>query len=289
MKRHVRVIAGLGVLSIVLMHMMACSPAGAVVAEEGQRPVSLSEPAESGPPAADTAPSCANPTPQTAAGCAALAEKILASTVRLVFHGPGDFGHATVVGGRYLVTHNHYSVSGEILSRGGDGLITAMSVLRASGDVILLNVPPVCFKVVQIAPEALVLDFGAYGGVGFFDKVGVPSAPTGQLSELNVHLGSEVAQIDWDLTSTRVVWTTVTALRAAEATPYLELDSFVEHGASGGGVFYNGVHIANNWSRNTRSLISTGEVLRQYSVAALNDESIVRLGEGTPDVALAGQ
>ena len=54
MKRHVRVIAGLGVLSIVLMHMMACSPAGSVVAEEGQRPVGLSEPAESGPTAAET-------------------------------------------------------------------------------------------------------------------------------------------------------------------------------------------------------------------------------------------
>ena len=112
MKRRVRVIGGLGVLSIVLMHMMACSPAGAVVAEEGHRPVSLGEPTESAPPAADTAPSCANPTPQTAAGCAALAEKILAATVRLEFYGCGGIGHGTIYGGRYLITDKHYPVSG---------------------------------------------------------------------------------------------------------------------------------------------------------------------------------
>ena len=288
MKRRVRVIGGLGVLSIVLMHMMACSPAGAVVAEEGHRPVSLGEPTESAPPAADTAPSCANPTPQTAAGCAALAEKILAATVRLEFYGCGGIGHGTIYGGRYLITHNHYPVSGEALSRGGDGLVSAVSVYKANGDVILLEAPLSYFSVVLIAPEALVLDFREYGGVGFFDSVGVPSAESGLLTGLSIQSGSEVAQIDWDMTTARVIWTRVTAIHVTDATPSLELDSYVEQGASGGGVFYNGIHIANNWSRNTDCVAATGEVLRQYSLAALNSGSIVALG-GASDVALAGQ
>lgn len=289
MKRHVRVIAGLGVLSIVLMHMMACSPAGAVVAEEGQRPVSLGEPAESTPPAADTVPSCANPTPQTAAGCAALAEKILASTVRLVLHGPGGgVGHATVIGGRYLVTHNHFPVSGEALSHGGEGLVTTVSVFRANDDIVLLNAPLTLFSVTYIAPEALVLDFHEYNGDGFFKKAGIQSVKPGRWSSLNLRPGTEVAQVDGDLNATRLVWTKVTAVSMTEPTPYLELDSFVEHGASGGGVFYNGVHIANNWSRNTDFVAATGEVVRQYSLAALNSGSIVALG-GAADIALAGQ
>lgn len=287
MKRHVRIIAGLGVFSIVLVNMMACSPARAVVAEEGQLPVDLGGPAESAPPEADTAPSCANPTPQTAAGCAALAEKILAATVRLEFHGPGGgIGHATVIGGRYLVTHNHYPVSGQALSRGGDGLISAVSVLKANGDVILLKAPLSYFSVVLLTPEALVLDFHEYGGVGFFDKLGVASADPGRMTDLNLQPGSEVAQIDWDLTATRLVWVQVTAVHGTDGAPHVELDSYVEQGASGGGVFYNGIHVANNWSHNTEFDVATGKVLRQYSVAALNGEGIVGLGEGTPDVAL---
>lgn len=273
MLRYGWAIAGLGGLGFLLLTVVACAPFPAAPAVGEQTAA---------------AASCAHPTPEKAAECAALAEKILASTVRLEFHGPGGGGgHATVIGGRYLVTHNHYPVSWEALSRGEEGLDMTVSVSRANGDVVLLNAPLTLLSVTYIASEAVVLDFHEYRGDGFFEKAGIPSVEPGRWSSLNLQPGTEVAQVDGDLTATRLVWTKVAAVRAAEATPYLELDSFVEHGASGGGVFYNGVHIANNWSRNTRSLISTGEVLRQYSVAALDDESIVRLGEGTPDVALA--
>ena len=62
----------------------------------------------------------------------------------------------------------------------------------------------------------------------------------------------------------------MTAVQAEAATPQAVLENFVEQGASGGGVFYDGVHVANNWFRSTDRQAETGDVLRQYSVAALN-------------------
>ena len=194
--------------------------------------------------------------------------------MRLEFHGPGDIGHATVIGGRYLITHNHYSVSGEALSRGGDGLVSAVSVLKANGNVILLNAPLSYFSVVLIAPEVLVLDFREYSGVGFFDSLGVPSAEIGVWGSFNVQPGSEVAQINWDGTSAYVIWVRVAGVHPEGNSPTIELDSFVEHGASGGGVFYNGFHIANNWSRKTDQNAQTGEILRKSSLAVLNTPAI---------------
>lgn len=288
MKRHMRVIAGLMVLSFVLLNATACAPPRAAAAVTAQSPGSLSQSSAGAAQPVDTTPSCANPAPELAATCAALGEKILASTVRLEFHGCGGIGHGTIFGGRYLITHNHYPVSAETLGRGGDGLISAVSVYKANGDVILLKAPLSYFSVALIAPEALVLDFREYGGVGFFDSVGVPSVETGAWGSLNVQPGSEVAQIDWDGSIARVIWVRVASVHPEGDSPYIELDSFVEQGASGGGVFYNGVHIANNWSRNTDCVAATGEVLRQYSLAALNSVSIVALG-GASDIALAGQ
>ena len=290
MRRRVWVIAGLGGLSFVLLTTMACATAQAAEGVAGQLISGPAQPTLMAAQPVAGGPSCANPTPAMAAECQALTERILASTVRLEFHGPcGGIGHATVMGGRYLVTHNHYPVTGEALSRGGDGLIAAVSVLKANGDIILLKAPLTYFNVALIAPEALVLDFHEYGGVGFFDSVDVPSVEAGLLTDMNIQPGSEVAQVDWDLTSTRVTWTRVTAVGEADGTPYLELDSYVEQGASGGGVFYNGVHIANNWSRNTDCVAATGEVVRHYSLAALNSGSIVALERGAPEVVLVGQ
>jgi hypothetical protein len=84
--------------------------------------------------------------------------------------------------------------------------------------------------------------------------------------------GMEVAQIDWDGQIAHVDWVRVTAVHFEGDTPYLELDNFVQQGASGGGVFYEGVHIANNWFRSTDRTADSGEVVRQASVAALNNQ-----------------
>lgn len=285
MRRAIISIGFVALASIGLANLIACSPVRNVHAGEqagfvGQTPVTNTAPV----PTQQVGPSCANPTPERAAGCHAEADRVLASTVRLELHGAGDIGHATVIGGRYLITHNHYSISGEALSRGGDGLISAISVLKANGDVILLKAPLSYFNVVLIVPEMLVLDFREYGGVGFFDGLGVPSADFVSLNGLSIKPGSEVAQIDWDGTTAHVVWTRVTAIQMDGEPPFMELDTFVELGSSGGGVFYNGVHIANTWLRNTERQADTGVVLRQYSVAALNTESTLTLIKGAPEV-----
>lgn len=222
-------------------------------------------------PANVVAPSCANPTAEIATNCNALVQQILASTVRIEFHGPsGGIGHGTVIGGRYLVTHNHYPVSAAALANSGNGEVTAVSVFKANGDIILLKAPLTYFTVVTDAPETLVLDFKAYGGVGFFDSLGVPSAESKTLDALMLQPDMEVAQIDWDGATAHVDWVQVTAVHTEDNTSYLELNNFVQQGASGGGVFYEGYHIANNWFRSTDRAAETGEVLRQVSVAALN-------------------
>ena len=229
--------------------------------------------------------SCTNPTMGMMSTCQEEAERILASTVRLEFNGLDEIGHATVIGGRYLITHNHYSVSAEALSRGGDGLVTSVSVRKVNGDVVLLKVPLSYFSVEMIAPEVMLLDFREYSGVGFFDSLGLPSAEISSVTDLTLQPGNVVAQIDWDMTTSHVSWARVTAVHAEGSTPYIVLDSFVEQGASGGGVFYNGIHIANNWSRNTDRQAETGEVLGRYSLAALNTLPVV---SNTVEISSAG-
>lgn len=290
MKRQQLIIAGLGLMSVVLLSSVACSPVKSAetvapaAGELDQVPLTSSTVAPT--PEATPGSSCACPSAEMVATCQSQAERILASTVRIEFHGPGGgIGHATVVGGRYLITHNHYPTSGAALSRGGDGLLEAISVYKSNNDVILLKAPLAYFSVALIAPEALVLDFHEYSGVGFFDSLGVPSLESVPLSDLDIQPGSEVAQIDWDMTTTRVIWVRVTSVHAEGEAPFIELDSFVEQGASGGGVFYNGIHIANNWSRNTEWHGETGEVLRQFSVAALNTASITPLVAVAPALA----
>ncbi len=265
MKRSLATIILFGLLALAALQMVACAPASTVYA--GEQPVIAAAPVTAD---AQATPSCANPTPDVAAACDETARRIRASTVRLEFHGPaGGIGHATVVGGRYLITHNHYPVTAAALNNGGDGAVTAVSVLKANGDIILLKAPLSYFKVVREEPEMLLLDFQAYSGVGFFDSLGVPSVEWRDGTTLLPAPGSEVAQVNWNGSTAHVDWVRVTASYQTGAVSYLELDNFVEQGASGGGVFYNGVHIGNNWSRLTDRL-ETGAVVRQYSVAALN-------------------
>jgi hypothetical protein len=222
-------------------------------------------------------PSCADPTADIASRCEAMDQKILAATVRLELHGPnGGIGHGTIKDGRYLVTHNHYAVSGAVLANSGENGVTAVSVLKANGDIILLEAPLTFFTVALDAPEILVLDFKEYGGIGFFDSVGVPSAEFKAWNSLSLQPGMEVAQIDWDGSTAFVKWVKINNVTiVAGGTPTLELANFVAHGASGGGVFWNGYHIANNWNRVTESNQDNGAVLRQYSVAVLDSSPIV--------------
>lgn len=293
MKRTVIACGYLILVGFALFNLAACSPLQQARAEEpesvmGRHSRPVDEP-DTATPAASTDPSCVDPAQDMSADCRAQAERILASTVRLEFHGPGGgIGHATVVGGRYLITHNHYPVSGDALSRGGDGLLTAISVFKSSGDIILLKAPLAYFSVAFVAPEALVLDFKSYGGVGFFDSVGIPSAAAEAPAGPDMEPGNVVAQIDWDGATSFVRWTRITAVRMEGDVPVVELASFVEQGASGGGVFYNGRHIANNESRRTDRDAASGQIVRQYSVAALNTGSLVAAALNATEVASVG-
>lgn len=278
MKRSASTIFLFGLLVVAALQTAACAPARAVHA--GEQPVidgadtpitSHAGPVE---PAVAVAPSCADPTPDLAPACDEAARQILASTVRLGLiaarqDGGGDEllnGHGTVRDGRYVVTHNHYGLS---LEEYGNGRLVNLSLYRADGSIVLQDVPPGSVVVTAIGPETLLFDFGEYGGQGLLSVVGLASASFGTPASVGVQPGAEVAQVDWDGTTAHVDWVRVTALQMGDGTPYLEIANFVRQGASGGGIFYNGFHIANNWTRETDQLAS-GEIVQQRSIAALN-------------------
>ena len=89
------------------------------------------------------------------------------------------------------------------------------------------------------------------------------SATVGGVSSTGVQLGDRVAVIDWDgvnAGSTHVVWANVTAVTYHEGIPSLQVDVNVHFGSSGGGVFFNGVHIANNWQTSLNDVYSWGAI-----------------------------
>lgn len=227
---------------------------------------------------------CANPPPAVEQTCGALERQILASVVRLEVRGPnvnddgrwaGGIGYGTIMDGRYLVTHNHFSIPLSTLKNVESNGAAAVSMYKANGEMIMLEAPPTVFTVVVEAPETLVLDFGTNdAGQGFFETLGMPSAGFKAWQHLTLQQGTEVAQIDWDGTTARVDWVRVNNFSIVDGTPTLELDNFVTPGASGGGVFWRGYHIANNWATVT-VLNETGSVVRQYSRTALNSLKVV--------------
>jgi hypothetical protein len=273
----------IGLTSVVLLILIGYLLVSEAHAIENPIIASVIAPNESAArPQVSFGPSCSDQTPEMVAGCRALADRILASTVRLELiaakqDGRGNdliTGHGTVLAGRYVLTHNHYGLTPEEF---GDGRLLSLSIYRADGSLAVKDVLPGSFSLIVVAPETLLLDFGDFSGQGLFGIVGLASAELAVGAAVSLQLGDEVAQIDWNGVTAYVVWARVTAVNAESGAPYVELDSFVERGASGGGVFYNGVHIANNWSRNTDLRGDTGETLRRYSLAALNTENITTL------------
>ena len=121
--------------------------------------------------------SCLQPPPQHQQRCAAQEQAILASVVRIVLHGQfqkgqhtdfrGSFGHATVVNGRYLITHNHFSIDLTTLSAANPQGVAGFSLYNAAGQRILSNAPVGTFQASARNAETLVLDFGA----DYFDKL----------------------------------------------------------------------------------------------------------------------
>lgn len=223
-----------------------------------------------------TAISCIDPSPDLVAGCDAMAQQILDSTVRVMFlnSGPVAIGHGTVVGGRYVITHNHYKYP-LTDATGEANHATKISLARANDEFIMRNAPLSNFTVVAAAPGMLLLDFRTIGGEGFFDHLGIPSAPVASWNSFAIQPGGEVAQANWDGKTTFVEWVRVSSIRDAGSTPALEIENFIELGASGGGVFYGGYHIGNNWLQGMIYHTDTQEMARRYSVATTNDANVL--------------
>jgi hypothetical protein len=182
----------------------------------------------------------------------------------------GGTALATIKEGRYLVTHNHSGLSPSVLKSGE--LISGF-VTTVNGELIWLGSPLKVTVAVEDA-ETLVLDFGSDNGQGFFDSLGLASAEFKAGESLPLQPGMEVAQINWDGTTVQVDWVTIDKVITEHGIPRLELANVVRPGASGGGVFWNGYHVANTWSQRTEYCKNSGVVLRQYSVAALNSTQV---------------
>jgi hypothetical protein len=233
---------------------------------------------------------CAEPTPDTLGRCQELEQRILDSTVRIewdvwVSKDNGDgysrmdrIGHATVKEGRYLVTHNHGRILQSDLKNNEWNRI---SVFAANGRLIWPRAPLYTISIAAQDAETLVLDFGDYGGPGLFAIMGLSSAEFQDWGALPLQPGMEVAQVIWDGETASVAWVTIDEIVTDNGTPRLELDSTVAAGTSGGGVFWNGYHVANTWSQTSVLNVSDGTVARRYSVAALNSPQVAAADPAT--------
>jgi len=205
--------------------------------------------------------SCADPIPTNAAICQKMEQEILDATVRFLMYTPlmhvdgtgymivnGD-GHATIMNGRYLVTHNHFDeFFFSLLQQGNPDNLITIDIYNTNGELIL-QVPGQTLSVVVVEHETVVFDFGEKDGLGFFAAHGLPSAKFLAQSDMPLQPGMEVAQIDWDGVSSHVDWTTIEEITTVSETPIVKLSNCIKLGASGGGIFWQGHHIGNNWSR----------------------------------------
>ncbi len=237
--------------------------------------------------------SCARPWPSQVEACRQLEQEILGETVRILFHGyveidegynvrrvNGTLSHATIFAGRYLVTHNHFGIrlsQALLFDQYGSGSFSGVSIYKLDGQPLLDNAPLTSFTVVFEEGETVLLDFGPGNGSGFFAEAGLASAEIATGESMTLTPGREVAQVDWDPAgNSRVVWTKIDDLVSEKKVPLARVDHFIELGASGGGLFLDGLHIGNNWSRTTETSVRTGAQTGQFSLVALNTSEIVK-------------
>ena len=231
---------------------------------------------------------CGQPQSAYTTSCQQWEQEILATTVRIRLSGwlasaeentatwtqlETEIGHGTVKDSRYLVTHNHYQMPFDLLAAGRvAGLV---SLFTSTGEPILSKADINIVRVAYADSQILMLDFQTETGEGLFDQLGIPSAAFKTGAALPLQPGQEVAQIDWDGTITHVDWVEIQTVIADGETPKVQLNNFNEIGSSGGGVFWQGVHIANNWQHTTVTETGGTAVLHQYSSAALNSYQLV--------------
>ena len=250
---------------------------------------SASTNANSEPLASASELSCANPIPSSVAVCQKMETHILKSTVRFLMYTPlmhvegfgmrivNGGGHATVKDGRYLVTHNHIDETIFAMLQAGDpdNLIT-IDIFNTDGEVIL-QVPGQALSIRIIENETVVFDFGEKDGVGIFAAHGLLSAQFVPQSSLTLLPGMEVAQIDWDGFSSHIDWVSIEEVTTVSDTSIIKVANCITLGASGGGIFWQGYHIGNNWSRNGTCSQESEPGMARNSSVALNSELVTTL------------
>jgi hypothetical protein len=176
--------------------------------------------------------------------------------------------------GRYLVVHNHFHFDVNVFG-GAFAEDIFINLYRADGQTLIQNLHPPVFRVVREEPETMLWDFGpGESGEGFFESLGVISASFKGPDQVHPKPGSEVAQVVWDGQSTGVEWVMIEEVNLDGEQPTIMLGNPLHPGASGGGVFWEGHHIANNWMR-MRFIDANGQMTREASLAALNTEWIL--------------
>lgn len=209
-------------------------------------------------------------------------KRILKSTIRFYIETwavkPGDSGydfdsasgHGTLKDGRYLVTHNHFSTPLSSQPQDRDPNAYTMVTLADSNGQTLFRGPVSDFEIVWEDPETLVI---THEDNDLFEKLGFVSAEFKDWSSVPLEAGSEVAQVDWDGEITRVDWTTIQEVAVEDGVPRLVLADGVTLGASGGGIFWQGTHIANNWLL-VQELDASGELIGATTKVALNSAQV---------------
>lgn len=282
------------VLIVFVMISIACTPtitveetSSTLLPESEPGPVNPTDEENNHSANVSNEKSCQTPEPEMVQTCADLEEQILGATVRIELHRwqedagergehiDGGIGHGTVKDGRYIITHNHYPMSLDSIEGTVAGEQIRVSIYKANGEMILDSVQPSAFSIVAEDSETVVLDFGEYVGEGLFTRLGIPSVGFISWQDLSLAPGMEVAQIDWDKDTAHVDWVPIKQVVTSNGTPHLELENGIIKGASGGGVFWNGLHIGNNWTNTTIEEVTGDVVLATFSAAALNSEFVL--------------
>lgn len=227
--------------------------------------------------------------------CRDVEEMILASTLRIeidtsIIHieGEGYYGslhsngHGTVMNGRYLLTHNHFTVPlNKLLADEFEGQFATVRLYTASGSLLWQGALTTAAVAYEDA-EMLLLEFQHRDGDGLFDVMNIPSAKFSAREISTVTPGEVMAQVNWDGNTAFVQWTEVKeAFYVEGVTPTLKLADCILGGSSGGGVFVHGEHIANNWSHANACLEETNDQSRLHSKAALNSSDLLALSQSS--------
>jgi len=233
--------------------------------------------------------SCRNQTNyELRVSCRQMEAQILAATVRIEMNGyylvggqrlsltKGGKSHATVIGDRYLVTHNHFRYSLlEEAAVDGEGY-TGISLRTMDGKLVLENASLSIINIAYEDEEILVLELVDEQRQNLLEKMNLHSAKALDWESVDWEMGMEIAHIDWNGVKAHINWVQVEKV-ITDGVVHIEVDSYAMKGSSGGGAYWNGYHIGNILAHNLEKDFTTGEVTRLYTMIALNDLDVAEL------------